>query len=132
MYCRNCGRQLEDNTRFCPDCGCPVENGTGYQAGTGNGNGTGNNTAFTAGGTQNTQTFAKPVSGYSRGLALIFAVLLGTIGVHRFYVGKIGTGILWILTFGCFGIGTLVDTIMIACGSYTDSNGCVLTDWKIN
>lgn len=120
MYCRNCGRQLEDNTRFCPDCGCPVENGTG------------NNTAFTAGGTQNTQTFAKPVSGYSRGLALIFAVLLGTIGVHRFYVGKIGTGILWILTFGCFGIGTLVDTIMIACGSYTDSNGCVLTDWKIS
>jgi TM2 domain-containing membrane protein YozV len=35
-------------------------------------------------------------------------------GIHRFYVGKIGTGILMILTFGGFGIWVLVDLIMIA------------------
>jgi len=55
--------------------------------------------------------------------ALLLAVLLGGLGVHRFYVGKIGTGILMILTLGGLGIWTLVDIIMIAVGSFTDKQG---------
>lgn len=53
-------------------------------------------------------------------VALLLCIFLGSIGVHRFYVGKIGTGILYIFTFGLFGIGALVDLIMIACGSFND------------
>lgn len=57
---------------------------------------------------------------------LLLCIFLGGIGVHRFYVGKIGTGILWILTGGCFGIGYLVDLIKIICGKFTDKKGNVI------
>jgi TM2 domain-containing membrane protein YozV len=55
--------------------------------------------------------------------ALLLCFFLGMLGVHRFYVGKIGTGLLQLVTFGGLGIWTMVDFIMIAVGSFTDSDG---------
>ncbi len=52
---------------------------------------------------------------------------LGTFGVHRFYAGRIVSGIFQLLTFGGFGIWTLVDLIMIYTDSFTDDNGMLLT-----
>ncbi len=55
--------------------------------------------------------------------AILLCFFFGVFGVHRFYVGKIGTGILQLLTFGGFGIWALVDFIMIVVGSFTDKQG---------
>ncbi len=55
--------------------------------------------------------------------ALLLCFFLGALGVHRFYVGKIGTGILMLLTLGGLGIWNLIDFIMIAVGSFKDKEG---------
>lgn len=56
-------------------------------------------------------------------IAFLLCLFLGNLGIHRFYVGKIGTGILMILTFGGLGIWALVDLIMIITGSFKDKEG---------
>ena len=63
------------------------------------------------------------VSPKNRGVAALLCFFLGFLGVHRFYVGKIGTGLLWLFTGGFFGLGALIDFIFIICGSFTDSKG---------
>lgn len=59
----------------------------------------------------------------SKTAAILITLFLGGLGVHRFMAGKIGTGIIWLLTGGCFGIGYLVDLIQVCTGKFTDKNG---------
>ena len=92
-YCAQCGAQLVDEAVVCPHCGCAVAP---------------------------TKTVDPNASPKSRLITLLLCIFVGGLGIHRFYVGKIGTGVLWLLTAGCFGIGALVDLIMIACGTFTD------------
>ena len=58
--------------------------------------------------------------------AFLLCYFFGYLGVHRFYVGKIGTGILYLFTGGLFGIGILVDLIMILCNSFKDKKNNLL------
>lgn len=61
--------------------------------------------------------------------AFLLCFFLGCFGAHRFYVGKIGTGILQLLTLGGLGIWALLDWIMIIIGAFTDKQGQKLTEW---
>jgi TM2 domain-containing membrane protein YozV len=65
----------------------------------------------------------------SRLVALLLAWFLGIFGVHRFYVGKTGTGILQLLTLGGLGIWTFIDIVLIAVGSFTDIDGRRVFKW---
>ncbi len=60
------------------------------------------------------------VSRKSKTVALLLCIFLGYFGVHKFYVGKVGMGILYLLTMGLFGIGWIVDICLIATGSFKD------------
>ena len=52
---------------------------------------------------------------------VMLCFFLGALGVHRFYVGKIGTGIVQLLTFGGLVIWALVDFIMVVTGNFKDA-----------
>lgn len=79
--------------------------------------------------------FERDEPGYAGGVgqkdpACISVVFfLGWTGAHRYYVGKIGTGILMLFTGGVFGVLWLIDFIMIIVGAFTDSSGSKLTEW---
>jgi TM2 domain-containing membrane protein YozV len=55
---------------------------------------------------------------------------LGVLGIDRFYLGKIGTGVLKLVTLGGFGIWALIDIILILCGAMRDKSGYFLVGYE--
>jgi TM2 domain-containing membrane protein YozV len=60
-------------------------------------------------------------------VTVLLCQFLGTLGVHRFYTGRVVSGIFQLLTFGGFGIWTLIDLILIYTDSFKDNMGLLLT-----
>lgn len=60
-------------------------------------------------------------SSKSKTTALILCIVFGFFGVHQFYVGKVGKGILYLFTCGLFGIGWLIDIFQILGGNFKDN-----------
>tara|TARA_B100001059_G_C17546891_1_gene433244 strand:+ start:62 stop:262 length:201 start_codon:yes stop_codon:yes gene_type:complete len=58
----------------------------------------------------------------SKTTAALLCFFLGGLGVHRFYTGKVGTGIIQLLTLGGLGIWAIIDFVMILTGSFLDVN----------
>ncbi len=122
-YCKNCGTKLPEGSSFCPNCGTKADDiYEGYYESKDSEKNTCEKSPSSSG---------KEVK--SRGLATVLCALgFGCLaGLHRFYVGKIGTGILYLLTGGLFFIGTLIDFIALLSGTFEDVDGNKLTDWEI-
>ena len=56
-------------------------------------------------------------------VTMLLCLFLGYLGIHRFYAGKIWTGILYLFTGGLFGIGFVIDFIIICVGAFDDKLG---------
>ena len=129
----------------CPVCGAPLEGEVctycGHRLKTSTNNGTvqtqnASNISFVTNvvnsnsavnnNSQNISNQMINVSKKNKITALILCVLFGIFGVHRFYVGKTGTGLLYLFTGGLFLIGCIVDIILIITGKFTDKFGLVL------
>lgn len=133
VYCRNCGEEISENAVVCPKCGAATdkfhENTAQAQPNIVINN---NNTNTNVNTNKNTNTNINRNSGgvayspKSKIVALVLAILFGTLGIHRFYVGKIGSGILYLFTGGLFCIGWIVDIIKIVTGKFQDKNGLPL------
>lgn len=72
------------------------------------------------------ENYTTVTSDKSKKTALWCCIFGGFLGIHQFYVGKIGKGILYMFTAGLFCIGWIVDIIKIATGSFTDNAGIAL------
>ena len=109
--CPKCGAEVDGDATKCFYCGAAVPASVEAPSGAG--------TAPAASLPSNKNTI----------VALVLCVLVGILGVHRFYVGKVGTGILWVLTLGLAGVGWIVDIVKIAKGQFTDRQGRALS-WQ--
>jgi len=100
-FCSSCGAIIKKEAEICPKCGVR----------------------------QRIQPIASSSSSDVSEKWIVLLVLsffLGGLGVDRFYVGKIGTGILKLITAGGFGIWWLIDLIFVLSGKYTDKDGNVI------
>jgi TM2 domain-containing membrane protein YozV len=110
VFCRACGKQLHMSALSCTQCGAQQHPSP---------------TASTL-----VRTPADPnVSPKLLLPAVLLCFWFGVFGVHRFFVGKVGTGLLQLFTFGGLGIWALVDLIMLVCGVFTDKQGRKLVQW---
>ena len=60
----------------------------------------------------------EPVSGNEKTVAIILLILVGALGIHKFYLGQIGPGILYLFTGGLCGIGLIIDLIKLLTDTY--------------
>jgi TM2 domain-containing membrane protein YozV len=130
MYCRNCGNGMDNNAVVCVSCGVPKGTGNKY--------------------CQNCGVFSDPMAQIcvkcgvqlgaggsaqkSKLVAGMLGIFIGSLGIHRFYLGYTGMGIIQIAvtvcTCGAGGLWGFIEGILILCGKgiTTDKQGNPLKD----
>ena len=126
-YCKFCGQVIDADCVICPKCGKQVEE-IKYSR-PDNIIINNNNNASSSASASAMFGNASNVSPKSWLVTLLLCLFLGIIGIHRFYVGKIGTGILMILLLmtGVSAIWAIIDLILIILGKFKDKQGLLIT-----
>lgn len=110
-FCKHCGAKIPEAAVICTHCGCQVEEikKTEQPSIVINNANTNTNT------NTNVNAAMLGVRMKNKWVAFLLCFFLGYFGVHKFYEGKVGTGILYLFTLGLFGIGWFVDCIVLLC-----------------
>lgn len=106
-FCKFCGGKIPFDAVICTLCGRQVEQLSQAQPQiiiNNDNNNINTNTVNAAGGRQK-----------NKWVAVLLCLFLGELGVHRFYEGKIGTGLLYLFTLGLCGVGVIIDLIILLC-----------------
>ena len=101
MFCSHCGKELVGNPSFCPGCGANLVQDLNVS----------------------------PKSRVATTLLCILPAYFCVNGVHRFYLGKIGTGLLMLFTLGGLGIWTTIDFVFAVAGLMNDKEGRPIKKW---
>ena len=108
-FCKHCGAKIAVAAVICPTCGCQVEEMKHAEQPSIVINNANTNT--------NTNTNINGMMSHMRPknkwVAFLLCLFLGYLGAHKFYEGRIGLGIVYLLTMGLFGIGWFVDCIAL-------------------
>lgn len=112
MYCRNCGNEIPSHVKFCPNCGVKVVTEM-------------SSPPEKAPKEPTPSESYRYVSAQNRTIAMLLCALgmVGCAGMHRIYVGKWTSGVLYFFTFGGFLLGTLYDLYQLYCGAFKDLDG---------
>ena len=107
-FCKFCGEKIPEDAVMCTHCGRQVEQLKSEQPQV-----VINNTNTNANTNVNRNHGASRVGEKNKWVALLLCIFLGYFGAHKFYEGKILLGIVYLFTFGLFGIGWFIDCILL-------------------
>ena len=135
MKCKNCGADVGIEYRLCPYCHSEIDYPDNDQPiiiqhiyGTPPPNQQYQNQQHpNYNAPYQNQPYNPYVSAKSKVMAITMCIVFGWLGIHRYYVGKVGTGIIFMFTFGLFGIGWIHDTVKLATNTFTDCFGLPVT-----
>ncbi len=122
MYCKHCASEIDDDVIICPKCGKQVQElksqGVAQPQNIVINNNSSSSSSSSASASAAVTASANIPYGKARNkiTSIILCCLgfLGIAGIHKFYEGKIILGIIYLLTFGFVGFGTIIDLIILA------------------
>jgi len=125
MYCRNCGNEVSEKAIMCVACGTPPLTGDKFCHNCKAESTPGAAMCMKCGVSLKHDI---PVDGEGKDwlTAVLLCFFLGVFGIHRFYTGHTGIGVVQLLTLGGCGIWALIDFIIIIVGNFKDSKGNLL------
>lgn len=121
LYCPHCGTEMLASDRFCGGCGWDAEHPDEEPS---------KKERPSQREPPPTPRKTAPPSDFNRLTTFLLCLLLGFLGVHRFYVGRAGSGLVWLLTLGVFSVGWIYDLVMIATGEFQDEQGKRVVYWQ--
>ncbi len=135
MFCRNCGKELTGTPEICMNCGARPLAGNSFCHACGAKTNALAEMCIKCGARlgKKASVATGEVSEKSRLTTTLLCILpawaVGVAGIHRFYLGKIGTGIAMLITLGGLGVWTLIDLIYVASGNMKDKEGKLIKNW---